>query len=534
MNGGVEGIRVRGLSKRYGATVALAGVDLDIRPGEVLGIAGPNGAGKSTLVRIIAGEERADGGELSFNKRPWTPTDDWRAVAVVHQEPQLFPNLTVAENVLVGREGVSVGRPRPSAGDAKVMKAFGIDRFSNTLLADCTLATQQRAEIARAVARDAQVFLFDEPNSALTDEESNELFREMHKLAADGRIVLLVTHRLGDLFEHAGRVAVIRDGRVRAILEGDALTEDGIAEQLVVGRGETGAKGGAAIDQAGGALASVEDWSHGDAFHQISLSAKPGEIIALVGVEGSGARELLRSFAGLEWCSGTIEIAGEKGKAAQRLSAYVPAARTQSLYSNFSVGENLLVRLAKPDIAGFAMALRKKRMRQLADEAIRRFSIRAHAASQSIRSLSGGNQQKAAIAQALNCAPRLLLLEEPTRGVDIHSKREIYRLLRDYVRAGNTVIMFCTEVLEVYEAVDRAHVVVEGRLSPAIVVRDYSHVEALATDMARTQRHSRNDGVGGARRRQGPRATLGKEVRDQCLGRDQPAPRDRGAGEGQK
>ncbi len=496
MNAGSGGIRLRGLHKRYGATVALAGVDLDIRPGEVLGIAGPNGAGKSTLVRIIAGEERADGGELVYNGRPWTPADDWRAVAVVHQEPQLFPNLTVAENVLVGREGTRAGRPRLSAADAKVMKAFSIDRFANTPLADCTLATQQRAEIARAVARDAQVFLFDEPNSALTDEESNELFREMHKLAAGGRIVLLVTHRLGDLNEHAARVAVIRDGRVRAILEGAALTEDGIAEQLVVGRAaEAGAKSGAAIDQGRSALVSVDDWSHSAAFRHVSLNAKPGEILALVGVEGSGARELLRSFAGLESCSGTIEIAGERGRAARRLSAYVPATRTLSLYSNFSVGENLLVRLGEPDIAGFGMALKKKRMRQLANEAIRRFSIRARAVTQGVRSLSGGNQQKVAIAQALNCAPRLLLLEEPTRGVDIHSKREIYRLLRDYVRADNTVIMFCTEVLEVYEAVDSAHVVVDGRLSRAIVVSDYAHIEALATLIARMQRHTRDDGV---------------------------------------
>src|ERR1700691_735297 len=194
-----EGIRLRGLTKRYGATVALAGVDLDLRPGEVLGIAGPNGAGKSTLVRIIAGEELADSGELTFDGKSWSPTADGRAVAVVHQEPQLFPNLTVAENVLVGREGARVGRPRLGAADAKVMQAFGIDRFADRLLADCTLATQQRTEIARAVARDAQVFLFDEPNSALTDEESDELFQEMHKLAAGGRIVLLVTHRLPDL-----------------------------------------------------------------------------------------------------------------------------------------------------------------------------------------------------------------------------------------------------------------------------------------------------------------------------------------------
>ena len=155
MNGGADGIRLRGLQKRYGATVALAGLDLDLRPGEVLGVAGPNGAGKSTLVRIIAGEERPDEGELLYNGRSWTPAVDWRQVAVVHQEPQLFPNLTLAENILVGREGGAVGWPKLGPRDAAVMKAFGIDLNSGAPLADCTLATQQRAEIARAVARNS-------------------------------------------------------------------------------------------------------------------------------------------------------------------------------------------------------------------------------------------------------------------------------------------------------------------------------------------------------------------------------------------
>ncbi len=494
MSGPGEGIRARGLQKRYGSTVALAGIDLDIRPGEVLGIAGPNGAGKSTLIRIIAGEERPDSGELTFDDKPWAPTADWHAVAVVHQEPQLFPNLTVAENVLVGREGTSTGRPRLGPADAKVMDALGILQFADRLLDDCTLATQQRTEIARAVARDARVFLFDEPNSALTDEESDELFREMHKLAAEGRIVLLVTHRLSDLVEHAARVAVIRDGRVRAVLEGATLSEDGLAQQLVVDSGaDVSAKAGASQAHHGkSVLVDLRDWSHGSAFRNIGLSARPGEIIALMGVEGSGARELLRSLAGLERCSGTIEIAGEKGEAAQAMSAYVPATRLFSLYSNFSVGENLLARLGKPDIAGFAMHLKRKRMRELAAEAVARFLVKTRTTSQGIRSLSGGNQQKVAIAQALHCAPRLLLLEEPTRGVDIRSKREIYRLLRDFVEEGNVAIMFCTEVLEVYEAADRAHVVADGSLSPAITVRDYEHIERLATDITRLERHSRS------------------------------------------
>jgi ABC-type sugar transport system ATPase subunit len=279
---------------------------------------------------------------------------------------------------------------------------------------------------------------------------------------------------------------------VRTILEGEALSEDGIARQLVVDSGADAiARGVAAAPAANDILLTLENWSHGEAFRKIDLSAAAGQIVALVGVEGSGARELLRSLAGLEPCSGRIEIAGRSGEAAQRLSAYVPATRALSLYSNFSVGENLLVRLGKPDIAGFGLTLKKKRMRRLAVEAVGRFSIKTGKVSQGVRSLSGGNQQKVAIAQALNCKPRLLLLEEPTRGVDIQSKREIYRLLRDFVDAGNAVIMFCTEVLEVYEAADRAHVVTDGLMSAPILVHDYAHVERLATDITQMERHNR-------------------------------------------
>lgn len=488
------GITIRGVNKRYGSTVALNGVDLDIVPGEVLGIAGPNGAGKSTLIRIIAGEEKPDAGALTFDGVAWSPTTGWQAVAVVHQEPQLFPNLTVAENVMVGREGASHAKPRLSDADAQVMEALGIGHLKSRLLSDCSLANQQRTEIARAVARAAKVFLFDEPNSALTAEESNQLFRQMHQLAADGRIVLLVTHRLEDLVAHCGRVAVVRDGRVRSILSGEALTEDGIARQMVV---DSGAVHGAAAHKtiaqtAANPMFSVRDWTHRKVFRNIALDGRAGEIIALVGVEGSGSRELIRSFAGLEPCTGAITISGRTGEAEiQRGTAYVPATRQLSLYSNFSVGENLLVRLGAPDIAGFGMALKTRKMKDMAADAVKRFMVKTRTTTQGIRSLSGGNQQKVAIAQALNCRPDLLLLEEPTRGVDIHSKAEIYRLLRDYADAGHVVVIFCTEVLEVYEAADRVHVLADGHLSSALNVGDYDQVEQLATDITRLEQENR-------------------------------------------
>jgi ABC-type sugar transport system ATPase subunit len=483
-----SGIRVAGLTKRYGSTVALNGLDLDITPGEIFGVAGPNGAGKSTLVRMIGGEERPTSGTLTLDGRPWSPIHEWNVVSIVHQEPQLFPNLTVAENMVAGREGATKSWPKPSAADLAIMDAMGLGAVRGAPLGECSLAMQQRTEIARAVARDARVFLFDEPNSALTDIESDELFREMRKLADSGRIVLLITHRLADLVAHCARVAVVRDGRVRIILSGDALTEEGLARQLVTEGAAAAAPATLRSPLQGrdaAAKFSVRGWTSPRAFRGVHFSAQAGEVVALMGVEGSGARELLRSFAGLERSSGEIELNGSLNIESRR--AYVPATRAQSLYSNFSVGENLLVRLGAPEIAGPLLMLKKGRMATLAAEAVKKFLIKTSTTTQPIRSLSGGNQQKVAIAQALNSSPELLLLEEPTRGVDIHSKTEIYHLLRDYASSGKVVIVFCTEALEIFEVADCAYVVGDGRLSPRLNIADHGHVEQLATAISRLE-----------------------------------------------
>jgi len=489
MTGADVGIRLRGLVKLYGSTVALNGLDLDIVPGEILGVAGPNGAGKSTLVRLIGGEESPTSGTFTLDGRPWSPTEQWNVVSIVHQEPQLFPNLTVAENMVAGRERERATWPKPGDDDLQIMDALGLGPVRDRPLGECSLAMQQRTEIARAVARDARVFLFDEPNSALTDAESDELFREMHKLAESGRIVLLITHRLGDLVRHCARVAVVRDGRVRTILSGEDLTEESVARQLVT-EGEAQASPASARGSAGeqtetAPMFSVSRWTGGSAFRDIDFSADAGKIVALMGVEGSGARELLRSFAGVEHATGEIAIRGATDLGGLR--AYVPATRALSLYSNFSVGENLLVRLGVPDIAGPLLALKKNRMAALAERSVKRFLVKTPSTTVPIRALSGGNQQKVAIAQALNCSPELLLLEEPTRGVDIHSKNEIYHLLRDYAASGKAVIIFCTEVLEMFEVADCAYVVAEGRLSQKLTIATYRHVEQLATDVAKLE-----------------------------------------------
>jgi len=485
-----EGVVIRGLSKRYGDTIALAELDLVAQPGRILGVAGPNGAGKSTMVKILAGEATADHGAITIDGEPWSSTLGWQRVAVVHQEPQLFPNLTVAENVVVGRERSRWLRHGVNASERRLLEEMAIEGVADRPLASVTLAIQQRTEIARALAQDARVFLFDEPNSALTEEESDDLFRRMHALAAAGRVVILVSHRLAELVAHCDAVAIVRDGRTAQVLAGEALTQEAIAQELVVGTSARDAELAAAAMEEGASMLRLEGWSHaGGEFVGVDLDVQAGRIVALVGVEGSGARELVRSMAGLEPATGRAELSGQRRDLAGA-SAFVSADRQASLFSNLSIGENLVSRLGD-QISGPLGVLRRGRMASLARDAVDRFRVKAHSTSRPIRSLSGGNQQKIAIAAAIIGRPHILVLEEPTRGVDIGSKREIYRLLREYAAGGNAIVIYCTEVPEVFEAADVVHVVADGRLSPPLLVRSHDDVQGLAAEITRLERHGR-------------------------------------------
>jgi ABC-type sugar transport system ATPase subunit len=486
------GLRIRGLTKWYGDTRALDGLDLDARPGEILGVAGPNGAGKSTLIKILAGETAAGGGEIVLDGRPWNTAVDRDRVAVVHQEPQLFPNLSVAENLMVGREGTRALVRGLDDEEKALMADLAILEVANRPLLSVPLAVQQRVEIGRALARDARVFLFDEPNSALTPEESSDLFRRMHLLADAGRVVLLVSHRIAELAEHADRVALIPDGVCTEVLEGDALTQEGIAAGLVTGQAVREPVEQIVIhfgEDAQTAL-RLSGWSHaGGEFTGIDLHVRTGEIVAFVGVEGSGARELVRSIAGFERGTGHIEIAGRGGgSAVSSGTSLVSADRSTSLFTNLTIGDNMVSRLSD-EIVRMGGSLRRGRMLQIAHNLREQFRVKAHSVHLPIRSLSGGNQQKVAIAAAIVKRPEVLVLEEPTRGVDLGSKQEIYRLMREYASQGHAVIIYCTEVPEVFEAADLAYVVSDGRLSDPLIVMGFPDVEELARAITRLERH---------------------------------------------
>jgi ABC-type sugar transport system ATPase subunit len=472
------------IRKRYGATIALNGLNLSVNSGRIVGIAGPNGAGKSTLTRMLGGEETPDSGEIVLVKSGQVVADAWRRVAVVHQEPQVWPNLTVMENLAVGREsrffgGVTI--PRNAKG---VLERLDIVEFADFDLSDLTLAVQQRVEIARAILSGADVFLFDEPNSALTEEESAALFETMAELARDDKIVLLITHRLNDFVRFCERVLILRDGEIGADIGLDNLTEAVIAAELMAGTRHRVAReaGVAAPAKAVGKaepvlrLRSCSD--HKSAFNNVTFDVIPGQILALTGVEGSGARELAQAIG----VQRPVRDANTIVRPNQ--TSYLAASRRQTVFHNLSVAENLISRLDWPQLSTRLRTLDFSKIRKTAASGLQRYRIKAGDTNDPITSLSGGNQQKVMLGALIEQQANLLVIEEPTRGVDISSKADIYELLRAYAARGNAVLLFCTEVQEVFEAADSVKVLVRGQVAATLDVSASPTLEDLASALA--------------------------------------------------
>jgi len=498
------------LHKSYGVTSALQGLSLWASPGEILGVAGPNGAGKSTTMRILAGEEEPDFGEVRLDGRPWPIAERRHQVAVVHQEPQLYPTLTVTENLLVGRERSGSRWPRAGERERQLLSTLGIERFRDRPLDRCSLVVWQLTEIARALLRDARLFLFDEPNSALNEPESQQLFELLLRMRAEATAsIMLVSHRLSELAMYADRVAIISEGRCSAVLEGASITAERIATELVAGTVpggltsapqvlEPGTPQAPVVVVSGGAEAAavpaapsgepvlrLRDWSHPyGVFRVDELDLPAGNVIAFTGVEGSGARELLRSIAGVGAGRGQREVVGSTDAGAQSAVQYVAADRAVSLFPNFSVGSNLISRQPARAIASRSGRLQRRKVRSLSSRLVEQFQIKAASPRVPIGTLSGGNQQKVAVAAAISRRPRLLVVEEPTRGVDVRTKAEVYQLLRSWAREGNAVLVYCTEVPEAFELADVAYVVSGGRLSPPVHVSAHDDVASLAAFLA--------------------------------------------------
>jgi ABC-type sugar transport system ATPase subunit len=478
-------LEVRDVSKRYGKTIALSQLSLTAKSGEILGIAGPNGAGKSTLIKILSGDVELDSGSITIKDENGSESSPISQVAVVHQELQIYPNLSVIDNFLIVRESQNLLRPKSSKKESDMLEEMGLTKFKNRILGELPLAVAQRVEIGRALLSNALIFLFDEPNSALTPEESQDLFHAMHHLKDLGHIVLFITHRLAELVEHSDRVQLIIDGKTGAFFEGSALNAENIATHLVME--ESRQRGSQKTEKRifENDFINIKNWTHrGNAFESLDLEIRSGEIIAIVGVEGSGGRELIRSLAGVEKASGSILIDNEVVDPKNSGFAFVSANRESSIFPNLTLRENLVIRHGD-SISNKIGWVSSKNSKTLASESKVQYTIKSDSLDLNVKSLSGGNQQKVAIASALSTMPILALLEEPTRGVDMSSKADIYALLKEHAKGKSAVVILCTEESEVYDVADRACVMHLGQLVGEIDISACTDLEDLARKISK-------------------------------------------------
>jgi len=483
-------LETRGVSKRFPGVLALDVVDIALGEGEVLGVIGENGAGKSTLMKILAGIQAPDQGEIHIDGNPVAISSPRVAtdlgIALIHQELNLCDNLSVAANIYLGREPRSFGLIDGAAirdGASRALAQIGLDISPDALLRSLPIGYQQMVEIAKALSTEARVLIMDEPTSSLSGEEVGALFAVIADLSQQGVAIVYVSHRLGEVADLADRVVVLRDGRNAGELTRADITHDTMVS-LMVGRdvsqyyAHTSHRPGDIALQAEGLV--VPAWPE----HPLDFTVHRGELVGIAGLVGAGRSELLQVLFGVTPAlAGRVLIAGEShplrspADAIHAGLALVPEDRKQ---------QGLILELALRDNIGLPGLRRHQRhglvdfARQDSDaaEMIERLDIRTPSADQTVQYLSGGNQQKVVLAKWLALAPRVLLLDEPTRGIDVGAKEEIYRLMEELAQSGVAVLFASSELEEVLGMSDRVLVMHEGRIAGQLQ-RDELDEEAI-------------------------------------------------------
>ncbi|HET7726223.1 MAG TPA: sugar ABC transporter ATP-binding protein [Candidatus Limnocylindrales bacterium] len=472
-------LALRGVSKRFGATQALDDVSLELRAGEVHALVGENGAGKSTLVKILAGVYQPDSGTVHLDGRSVEITSPGLArnlgIAVVHQEPRLFPDLTVAENVFLGHTPTG----RLGSVDWGAMRRATVDRLREldvrldpgAQVRGLSMADQQLIEIVKALTLDARVLILDEPTASLSVHEVDRLFAIVRRLRDRGVAVLFVSHRLDEVFDLCDRATVFRDGRLVATEATAELTTADLIRHMVGRAVELFPRGEHPV---GDVVLEVEDLSRAGVFDGITFSVRAGEIVGLAGLVGAGRTEVARVLFGIDRPDrGVIRIGGapvEFGSPAAAMRggiAYVPEDRHQDgLVLDFPIAANVSLPILSRLFRGWF--LRPATERALADEYARELQVRMRGVDQLVAALSGGNQQKVVLAKWLATKPRVLILDEPTRGIDIGAKVEVHRIVSELAASGLAIILISSDLPEVLAMSDRILVLHEGRLTAEI------------------------------------------------------------------
>jgi inositol transport system ATP-binding protein len=489
-------LEVRNLSKAFPGVQALDNVGLDVRSGEIHAVTGENGAGKSTLMRILAGLERPDSGEIRLRGEPCRMRGAHDAmaagIAMIHQELMPFPNMSVAENILIGRDPNAralrwVNRRRQLDDAARLLGLLGMALSPAAPMRSLSVSEMQMVEIARAVASRAQIIIMDEPTSAISSREADALFALMRDLQRRGVALIYISHKLEEIFRMAGRVTVLRDGRHICTEETARLDRPSLIARMV-GR-EMDSPWVKSPVPLGGEAMAVRGLTRAGKFRDISFTARRGEIVGLAGLMGAGRTDVLNAIYGLAPAdSGEISVFGRKVRVDRPKDAIRCGIGLVSedrkgfgLVPGMSVKANLtLSNLRRCCRAGF---IRPQLDSRLADELIRAFGIRPANRNQVANLLSGGNQQKVVIAKALFTDPKILLLDEPTRGIDIAAKMEVYAIISRLAAEGRTIVLASSELPEILALSDRILVMREGVLAAELDPGKSSQEEILRCAM---------------------------------------------------
>ena len=498
-------LRMRGIAKRFPGVVALQDVSLEVHPGECLALVGENGAGKSTLMKILSGVYAPDEGEIRLDGRPVTLHSPRQAqdlgISIIYQEFNLMPNLTVAENVFVGREpnaGGFVRRAEMERQTRALLDQLGVRLRPDAVVRDLSVAEQQMVEIAKALSYDAKIVIMDEPTSALTDTEVAALVDIVRGLTARGLGVIFISHRLEEVFAMCDRVTVLRDGQNAGDVAIAEATPAGIV-RMMVGRNlsDLFQKDAAAATEGAPYVLEVRGLSRAGSrydaaaivLEDVSFGVRAGEIVGLAGLVGSGRTEVVRAIFGADpFDRGDVLIDGRPvairspRDAIRHGLGLVPEDRkAQGLVLGLAVRENVsLASLGGLVRFGFVRLGAEKRR---AEEFVRALRIRTPGLEQKVINLSGGNQQKVVIAKWLALRPKMLIVDEPTRGIDIGAKAEVHHLMNDLARQGVAILMISSELPEILGMSDRVLVMRQGRIAGEVSRAEATQegIMALAT-----------------------------------------------------
>ncbi|MBK8049886.1 MAG: sugar ABC transporter ATP-binding protein [Anaerolineales bacterium] len=478
MESAVPILEFEGISKRFGGVQALEDVSFAIPRGEIHALVGENGAGKSTLIRICGGVYRPDAGSIRFKGKEHvfrTVHESRNAgISIVHQEIPICPDLTAAENIFLGRalpkQGGLIDWREVNRRTTALFAQLGVRIDPRAQAASLTIAQQQLVVIAQALSLESDLLIMDEPTSALNQEETSNLFAILRQLRDRGITIVYVSHRLEEVFEIADSISSLRDGHYIGTVPKAGATPDQIV-RMMVGREVTNLFPKVVSDFTPAPLLRVRNLAAQGLFSDVSFDLFGGEVLGLVGLQGSGTSDVLRSLFGkTPVSSGEIEVNGKPAHFRSSLDAiasgiaYVPANRqAEGLFSTLSVRDNgalLLVRRLARALGLVPLHELDRQMRA----AVQRFSIRTSSISASIGSLSGGNQQKVVIARSLSTGPLIVLLDDPTRGIDVGAKAEIHHILNELTAAGCGVILVSSELPEVLAMSDRVITMYRGRV----------------------------------------------------------------------